>query len=44
MGPIGYGRPRPTYDLLEETDLLVFVGTVPDGFEIELVATVQAGD
>ena len=37
MGPIGYGRPRPTYDLLEETDLLVFVGTVPgdvitDGF------------
>ena len=33
----GYGRPRPTYDLLEETDLLVFVGTVPgdvitDGF------------
>lgn len=37
VGPIGYGRPRPTYDLLEETDLLVFVGTVPgdvitDGF------------
>ncbi|WP_336716652.1 thiamine pyrophosphate-dependent enzyme, partial [Arthrobacter sp. USHLN218] len=34
---IGYGRPKPTYDLLEETDLLVFVGTVPgdvitDGF------------
>lgn len=29
VGPIGYGRPRPTYDLLEETDLLVFVGTVP---------------
>src|SRR6185437_1045397 len=39
VGPIGYGRPRPTYDLLEETDLLVFVGTVPgdvitDGFLI----------
>lgn len=37
VGPIGYGRPRPTYDLLEETDLLVFIGTVPgdvitDGF------------
>jgi acetolactate synthase-1/2/3 large subunit len=37
VGPIGYGRPRPTYDLLQETDLLVFVGTVPgdvitDGF------------
>ena len=37
VGPIGYGRPRPTYDLLDETDLLVFVGTVPgdvitDGF------------
>ncbi|WP_223256985.1 thiamine pyrophosphate-dependent enzyme [Arthrobacter globiformis] len=37
VGPIGYGRPRPTFDLLEETDLLVFVGTVPgdvitDGF------------
>ena len=37
VGPIGYGRPKPTYDLLEETDLLVFVGTVPgdvitDGF------------
>ena len=37
VGPIGYGRPTPTYDLLEETDLLVFVGTVPgdvitDGF------------
>ncbi|GAA4968316.1 thiamine pyrophosphate-binding protein [Kineococcus glutinatus] len=29
VGPIGYGRPKPTYDLLEETDLLVFVGTVP---------------
>ncbi|MCO1339384.1 acetolactate synthase [Kocuria polaris] len=39
VGPIGYGRPRPTYDLLEETDLLIFVGTVPgdvitDGFNI----------
>lgn len=37
VGSIGYGRPRPTYDLLEETDLLIFVGTVPgdvitDGF------------
>lgn len=37
VGPIGYGRPKPTYNLLEETDLLVFVGTVPgdvitDGF------------
>lgn len=37
VGPIGYGRPRPTHDLLAETDLLVFVGTVPgdvitDGF------------
>ncbi|MER7796585.1 thiamine pyrophosphate-dependent enzyme [Microbacterium sp. NPDC096154] len=29
VGPIGYGRPKPTYDLFEETDLLVFVGTVP---------------
>ncbi|RKW71373.1 thiamine pyrophosphate-dependent enzyme [Galactobacter caseinivorans] len=39
VGPIGYGRPRPTYDLMEETDLLVFVGTVPgdvltNGFNI----------
>ncbi|GHD03266.1 thiamine pyrophosphate-dependent enzyme [Zhihengliuella salsuginis] len=39
VGPIGYGRPKPTFDLLEETDLLVFVGTVPgdvitDGFNI----------
>ncbi|MFB9376941.1 thiamine pyrophosphate-dependent enzyme [Kineococcus gynurae] len=37
VGPIGYGRPKPTYDLFEETDVLVFVGTVPgdtltDGF------------
>lgn len=29
VGPMGYGRPKPTYDLLEETDLIVFVGTVP---------------
>ena len=29
VGPIGYGRPKPTFDLMEETDLLVFVGTVP---------------
>ena len=29
VGPIGYGRPKPTYDMLEETDLIVFVGTVP---------------
>lgn len=39
VGPMGYGRPKPTYDLLEETDLIVFVGTVPgdtvtDGFTI----------
>lgn len=39
VGPIGYGRPKPTFDLLEETDLLVFVGTVPgdvitNGFDI----------
>lgn len=29
VGPIGYGRPKPTYDILEETDLLVFIGTLP---------------
>ncbi|MGW9114327.1 thiamine pyrophosphate-dependent enzyme [Microbacterium sp. NPDC055683] len=29
VGPIGYGRPKPTFDLFEETDLLVFIGTVP---------------
>jgi acetolactate synthase-1/2/3 large subunit len=29
VGPIGYGRPGFTHQLLEETDLLVFVGTVP---------------
>lgn len=37
VGPIGYGRPKLTFEMLEETDLLVFVGTVPgdvitDGF------------
>ncbi|WP_300345017.1 thiamine pyrophosphate-dependent enzyme [Nesterenkonia sp.] len=37
VGPIGYGRPKVTREMLEETDLLVFVGTVPgdvitDGF------------
>ena len=39
VGPIGYGRPDATQALLEETDLIVFVGTVPgdvvtDGFTI----------
>jgi acetolactate synthase-1/2/3 large subunit len=29
VGPIGYGRPKLTFEMLEETDLLVFVGTVP---------------
>lgn len=29
VGPIGYGRPQATFDMFEETDLLVFVGTVP---------------
>ena len=29
VGPIGYGRPKATFEMLEETDLLVFVGTVP---------------
>ncbi len=29
VGPIGYGRPAATFQMLEETDLLVFVGTVP---------------
>ncbi|WP_307794789.1 thiamine pyrophosphate-dependent enzyme [Leifsonia sp. TF02-11] len=28
-GPIGYGRPKPTTEMLEEADLLVYVGTVP---------------
>ena len=39
VSPIGYGRPDATQALLEETDLIVFVGTVPgdvvtDGFTI----------
>ncbi|MEX5304692.1 thiamine pyrophosphate-binding protein [Kocuria sp. CPCC 205258] len=29
VGPIGYGRPKVTFEMLEQTDLLVFVGTVP---------------
>ena len=29
VGPIGYGRPKATFEMLEETDMLVFVGTVP---------------
>lgn len=29
IGPLGYGRPKRTDAILEETDLLVFVGTVP---------------
>lgn len=29
IGPIGYGRPNFSKDLLAETDLIVFVGTVP---------------
>lgn len=29
VGPIGYGRLKPTSDLLEEADLLIYVGTVP---------------
>lgn len=29
VGPIGYGRPKPTYDLFEETDLVLFIGTIP---------------
>lgn len=38
-GPVGYGRPDFTYELLDKSDLLVFVGTVPgdvitDGFRI----------
>jgi acetolactate synthase I/II/III large subunit len=37
VGPLGYGRPDYTHRMLEESDLLVFVGTVPgdvitDGF------------
>ena len=29
VGPIGYGRPKPTYDLFAETDLVIFIGTLP---------------
>ncbi|MGO1542766.1 MAG: thiamine pyrophosphate-dependent enzyme [Gulosibacter sp.] len=29
VGPLGYGRPKFSNHLLEETDLIVFVGTVP---------------
>src|SRR5699024_12717699 len=29
VGQMGYGRPKPTYDLLEVNELIVFVGTVP---------------
>ncbi|QUY61970.1 Acetolactate synthase isozyme 2 large subunit [Gulosibacter molinativorax] len=29
VGPIGYGRPKFSNDLMEDTDLIVFVGTVP---------------
>ncbi|RRJ88852.1 acetolactate synthase [Gulosibacter macacae] len=29
VGPLGYGRPAFSNKLLEETDLIVFVGTVP---------------
>ncbi|MCQ9366957.1 thiamine pyrophosphate-binding protein [Brevibacterium sp. 50QC2O2] len=37
VGPLGYGRPKQTRRLLDDSDLLVFVGTVPgdvvtDGF------------
>ncbi|GAA2009640.1 thiamine pyrophosphate-dependent enzyme [Brevibacterium samyangense] len=37
VGPIGYGRPAFTHELLEKSDLIVFIGTVPgdvitDGF------------
>ncbi|WP_349828864.1 thiamine pyrophosphate-dependent enzyme [Brevibacterium litoralis] len=37
VGPLGYGRPAWTHEILEKSDLLVFVGTVPgdvvtDGF------------
>ncbi|GAA4156785.1 thiamine pyrophosphate-dependent enzyme [Leifsonia shinshuensis] len=28
-GPIGYGRPKPTVDILDQADLLIYVGTVP---------------
>jgi acetolactate synthase-1/2/3 large subunit len=29
VGPLGYGRPDFSHKLLDETDLIVFVGTVP---------------
>ena len=29
VGPLGYGRPHHTRSVLEDSDLLVFVGTVP---------------
>ena len=29
VGPVGYGRPKPTYDLFAETDLVIFIGTLP---------------
>ncbi len=37
VGPLGYGRPQHTHEVLDGSDLLVFVGTVPgdvitDGF------------
>jgi acetolactate synthase-1/2/3 large subunit len=39
VGPLGYGRPDFTEKLMDESDLLVFVGTVPgdvitDGFTV----------
>ncbi|WAL41021.1 thiamine pyrophosphate-binding protein [Brevibacterium sp. BRM-1] len=39
VGPLGYGRPTFTHEVLGESDLLVFVGTVPgdvvtDGFTV----------
>ena len=39
VGPLGYGRPAFTSRLMDESDLLVFVGTVPgdvitDGFTV----------
>ncbi len=29
VGPIGYGRPRPSIDILDATDLVIYIGTVP---------------
>ena len=39
VGPLGYGRPAFTHEVLDSSDLLVFVGTVPgdvvtDGFTV----------